>query len=73
MTTKCVIANPVDLMYHYLDGKDDLSPEEKEILMFALYCESKNSPESIVQQAIQKLGVYVEPAKPRADAEKGKP
>ena len=68
MATKCVIANPVELMCRYLDGKDDLAPDEKEILMFALYCESKNLPGSIVQLAIRKLGVYVEPAKPRDPA-----
>ena len=28
-------------MVKYLDGKDAMSPDEKELLMFALYVESK--------------------------------
>ena len=62
--TKCLVANPVELMCRYLDGKDDLSPDEKEILMFALYCESKDREGSLVQLAIRKLGVWVQPRAP---------
>jgi len=34
------IVDPVPLMVKYLDGKEKLSNEEKEILIFALYTES---------------------------------
>lgn len=57
---KCIVANPLELMKRYLDGKDDLSPDEKEILLFALYCESKGAKESLAQAAIREMGVYVE-------------
>jgi len=69
--TKCVVADPVEIMCRYLDGKDDLSPDEKEILMFALYCESKDREGSIVQLAIKKLGVFVSPVKPVERQAKG--
>jgi hypothetical protein len=48
-------------MRRYLDGKDDLSPDEKEILMFALYCESKEL-HGLAYQVGKQMGVFVEPA-----------
>lgn len=63
-TTKCFIADPVELMRRYLDGKDDLFPDEKEILMFALYMESMNL-HGLAYQTSKAMGVFVGPAKPR--------
>lgn len=52
--SKCVVANPLELMCRYLDGKDMLSPDEREILMFALYMESVKN-KGLAADAIKKL------------------
>lgn len=52
---KCLGVDPVDLMCRYLVGEEDLSQDEKEILMFALFCESKQLPGSIVQLAMKRV------------------
>jgi hypothetical protein len=39
----CLEHDPVELMARYLDGKPDLSNDDREVLLFALYMESKQN------------------------------
>ena len=63
MKTKCLVANTLDLMKRYLDGKDALSNDEREILLFSLYIESKQRG-GLAQQGWDALCKPVEPLRP---------
>lgn len=53
---KCAVVDPLDLMLRYLFGKEkDLSKVEKEILLFALYTESKGNPTGLAVRALEKM------------------
>jgi hypothetical protein len=48
-----MIVDPVRLMAKYLDGKQpDLTHDEREILLFALYCESRKN-DGLAAEAIR--------------------
>lgn len=54
-TANCV-TDPIPLMAKYLDGNQgELTNDEREILLFALYCESRENPEGIANCGIRRL------------------
>lgn len=50
-----MIVDALPVMIKYLDGKVELSNDEKEILLFALYAESIKCPDGLASQAKKKL------------------
>lgn len=54
MAKEVCIANPLLLMMRYLHGKPDLSNDEREILLFALYMESSKRG-GLAAEAIKEL------------------
>jgi hypothetical protein len=49
------IQDPLPLMVKYLDGKDKMTNDEKEILLMALYIESRTR-RGLAFEAMQELG-----------------
>jgi hypothetical protein len=47
------IVNPVLLLSKYLDGKEPLTNDEREIVLFALYCESRTYENGMAAQALK--------------------
>jgi ribosomal protein L37E len=62
-----MIVNPLSLMVKYLDGQSNLTNDERELLLFALYCESRDRNDlGLAALATARLGrdgrMPVEPA-----------
>jgi hypothetical protein len=49
------VVDALPLMMRYLHGKGDLSHDEKEILLFALYIENRTIKDGLVERAIVEL------------------
>lgn len=67
-----MIVDPVKLMAKYLDGRQpDLTHDEREILLFALYCESRKN-NGLAAEAIRLMvrtpTIAPEAAPPSTDA-----
>jgi hypothetical protein len=52
---RCDIVEPLPLMVRYLDGKPDLTTDEYEILLFALYMESLKRRNGLASKALKQL------------------
>jgi hypothetical protein len=50
----CLEHDPLELMRRYLDGKPMLTNDDREVLLFALYMESKNN-NGLAKEALDSL------------------
>lgn len=68
-----MIVEPVGLMVKYLDSENagELTNDEREILLFALYCESRDRKSGLVGLAVKRLNSKPAIAAGEAGGERG--